>query len=160
MDFFFEKHTRNIRKRRIGKIMTKRALKTVDKDLDIPSLLGLFEKYKVNDFPVLENDMIIGDVSVTDILPFAINPEDISEHEVIGVLGTELHDIFGRRVEDIMKFHEEIVSPDALVADVALLMWRDELRCLAVVEDDKLVGVVSQTDIVDMLFRELKKVKK
>lgn len=160
MRFYFEPHTRKLRAMTVKHVMPKREIMTVHKDLTIPELLRLFEKYKVFDFPVIDDDgELMGDVSVKDILPFAIDPEDISEHEVVGVLGTELHDIFGSSVEDIMKFHEEAVSPHTKLEDVALTMWKDDIRCVAVIENEKLIGVISQQDIIDMLFKRLKDVK-
>lgn len=158
MRFYFEKHTRKLRAVPVDKVMTERTLITVHKDTSIPELLKLFNSHRVSDFPVVNDEReLIGDVDIKDILPFAIDPEDISEHEVVGVLGTELHDIFGNRVEDIMKFHEEVVEPDTQLKDVALLMWKDEIRCVAVIKERKVVGVVSQRDIIDLLSAELTK---
>ncbi|RMF06079.1 CBS domain-containing protein [Candidatus Woesearchaeota archaeon] len=160
MRFYFERHTRKIRSMKVSRLMTNRTLITVKKSDSIPRLLSLFEKHKVSDFPVVDDEgNLVGDVDLRDILPFALDPEDVSEHEIVGVLGTELHDIFGNKVEDIMKFHEETVSPDDKLKDVALLMWKGDIRCVAVVKNNKVVGVISQRDIIDLLFKVLKETK-
>ena len=165
MRFYFERYTEGLRSTQVKKVMPKRTLITIHKDLSIPKLLSLFEKHNVSDFPVVDDENeLMGDVHIKDILPFAIDPENLSEHEVVGVLGTELHDIFGSTVEDIMKFHEESVSPETLVSDVALLMWKDEIRCVTILDHakngkEKLVGIISEKDIVNLLFNKLKDVK-
>jgi len=158
MYFIFHKNTKDIREQPVSKIMTKRTLKTVHKDTSIPQLLKMLGKHKVTDFPVIDKKKnLIGDVDVRDLLPFAINPDRISEHEVIGVLGTNVNNIFGDTVEDIMNRHEESIAPDCPIEDAAFIMWKKNIHCLPVMKNKKLVGVISEDDIADMLIRRLKK---
>jgi CBS domain-containing protein len=158
MIFKFHEHTKDFRQMPISRIMDKRELVTVHKDMDIPTLLRLFSKHRVTDFPVVDKKgKLIGDVDMRDILPFAINPKHLSEHEIIGTLGTSIHEIFGDSVEDIMNRHEETLSPDARIEDAVLIMWKLNIHCIPIVDKGKLVGIISEDDIVRLLIRRLRK---
>ena len=158
MLFQFHEDTKDIREMPISKILNKRPPITVHKDMSIPNLLKLFHKYKVTDFPVVDGrGKLIGDVDIRNLMPFAINPKHLSEHEIIGTLGTSFHEIFGDAVEDIMNRHEETLSPDDKIEDAVLIMWKLNIHCIPVIENHKLVGVISEDDIVSLLLKRLKR---
>jgi len=118
--------------------MKNRTLQTVHRKDTIPKLLQMFKKHKVNNFPVVDNKgKLIGDVDLRNILPFAINPDHMSEHDIIGAVGTQIHEIFGDAVEDIMNLHQEMIKPDELIEDAAFIMWKFNIHCIPVVKDNK-----------------------
>ena len=51
------------------------------------------------------------------------------------------------RVADVMSRDLPTVSPEALLRDAILTMRRKRIRHLVVVEDDKVVGVLSERDV-------------
>ncbi len=63
----------------------------------------------------------------------------------------------GYKVLDAMTQSPIIISPDASVKDCAELMKKEKVSGLPVVEDDKLVGIITEHDIVRKVVAEGKK---
>jgi CBS domain-containing protein len=52
------------------------------------------------------------------------------------------------KVKEIMTNHVITISRDASVKEAARLMMEKKIGCLPVVENEKLVGLVTETDIL------------
>ncbi|HNT30671.1 MAG TPA: CBS domain-containing protein [bacterium] len=63
----------------------------------------------------------------------------------------ELRRIVGATADDVMSHPAIVIAPDATVDDLASLMWERKVNPVPVVEDGKLVGIVSRADIVRLL---------
>lgn len=153
-------HTKDIRETPVAEIMTKRVF-TVHKDTSIIELLKLFEQHEVPDFPVVDDKgYLIGDVHERDLMKLAIKPRYLDEHRIVGIFGTRLNEsFFAKTVEDLMKKHEVTVSPDTPTEEAVLEMWKEGLRSIPVVEQGKLVGVLSEKDIIDKVVVKLKSIE-
>ncbi len=153
-------HTSDIREAPVKDIMTKRVF-TVHKDTSIQDLLMLFEKHDVSDFPVVDDEgKFLGDVHERDLLMLAVEPRYLDEHRLIGIFGTRLNEsFFAESVKDLMKEHDVTVKPDTPTEEAVLEMWKAGLRCIPVVDDGKLVGIISEADVIDKVVTRLKHVK-
>ena len=60
-------------------------------------------------------------------------------------------------VSDIMKHAPLAVSPDTLTVDAIRLMRKHQIGSLPVVDGDKLVGIITETDLLDVSARLLEK---
>lgn len=60
-------------------------------------------------------------------------------------------------VRDIMRHDLLTVSPDTLTIDAIRLMRRHQIGCLPVVDGDKLVGIITESDLLDVSARLLEK---
>jgi CBS domain-containing protein len=60
-------------------------------------------------------------------------------------------------VRDIMKHDLLTVSPDTLTLDAIRLMRQHQIGCLPVVDGDKLVGIITESDLLDVSARLLEK---
>lgn len=60
-------------------------------------------------------------------------------------------------VRDIMKHDLLTVSPDTLTIDAIRLMRQHQIGCLPVVDGDKLVGIITESDLLDVSARLLEK---
>lgn len=69
--------------------------------------------------------------------------------------GEELRRALGTTAKDIMTQKVITVDPEAEVEDVATLMVEKRVNPIPVVEDGRLVGIVSRTDLIKLLVREL-----
>jgi len=70
----------------------------------------------------------------------------VSEYDLIGILfGSNLVEA---RASDYMTHCPDIVSPDMSLADLADLFLTSTRRRLPVVEEGKLIGIVSRRDLV------------
>lgn len=58
-------------------------------------------------------------------------------------------------VREIMTSHLFTIAPDAPIREAAKLMLEKRIGCVLVVEDDKLVGLLSETDCMEHLVRLL-----
>ena len=118
-------------------------LKMVSMDTTLADAVATLADAHVSGLPVVDGrGRLAGVVSTTDILDAireAASPEDRER-------------IFQQTaVNDIMTPRPQTIEPDADVLDAARRMLYLEIRRLFVELDGKLVGVISQTDIVGAL---------
>jgi CBS domain-containing protein len=84
--------------------------------------------------------------AVLSVMDFAIPLEPPSR------LREELDKIAGTKVEQIMSKEPIVVGPDALVSEVATKMVEQHLTIVPVVEDDKLLGMVTKQALLRAVF--------
>jgi CBS domain-containing membrane protein len=97
---------------------------------------------RIRHLPVIEDGRIVGIVSQRDLFRSAL----------ITALG------FGRKttdtliktikIKEIMTKKVVTISPEANIKDAARLMIDKKIGCLPVVEGDRLVGIVTETDML------------
>jgi len=104
-------------------------VKTVGAELRLADLVGRFASDDVSGFPVVAGDQVAGVVSSTDVFRSADKLESL-------------------RVEDIMCRDVVSVSPATTLHDAAATMSEKRIHRLMVLENEKLVGVLSALDIV------------
>jgi CBS domain-containing protein len=109
---------------------------TVDPDLALDRLVDeYFYTYKFRSFPVLEGGRLIGAISLKDVqgVPRAQWP--------------------ARRVRDAMHLvrEENLVCPGDDLSDVFRKMAEEDKGHLPVVEDGRLVGIVTRHDIMTLI---------
>lgn len=81
-------------------------------------------------------------------------PGIVSERDIVAALGEGADpDVVWAR--DVMSEDLIAVDPDARIFDVALRMSDENLRHLAVVEGDEVVGIVSIKDVVRVVTEDL-----
>lgn len=142
----------------VKEIMNTR-LKTAKADDMIKDVSTLMCLNKISGVPVVgDDDELIGVLSEKDILhcmfPEAhelfLNEErpnyEKMEQDFKGILTLKVGDLMTRVVSS--------VSPDMPVMKAASMMWLKKIRRIPVVEDGKLVGIVSIGDVHRALFQE------
>ena len=102
---------------------------------------------KVGRLPVLDDDELVGMITSKDLMRAFIDfrkkvPEKYQKSQIKEVL-----------IEDIMSTNLTVVSKDTCIADVAKIMMDTGYNGLPVVEDDKLIGIVTQTDILRLIAK-------
>jgi CBS domain-containing protein len=122
----------------VSEIMTRNVL-TVDKYDLIEELVKKFRKHDYHSFPVLDKERLVGVVTKTDLL---------------AVIEKKLGNIAATHVEDIMTPHPITVTPNTALSDAANSMRKNHVRNLPVVEDVKLIGLLSYSDLVKTIFKE------
>jgi acetoin utilization protein AcuB len=88
--------------------------------------------------PVLQDGRLVGILSDRDLRPVLLSP----------ALG-------GARVADLMSEDLTTVAPDAPVEDAASLLVVKKIGCLPVLADGRLVGLVTETDLLAVLVELL-----
>ncbi|MFH0859602.1 MAG: CBS domain-containing protein [Candidatus Altiarchaeota archaeon] len=116
----------------IRKIMREPSYLTMDSD--IHGAVEIMVTKKTSAIPVVDNDdsmKVIAIVTESDVLPEAVK---------IGV-----------EVKDAMQENPITSTLGMMVSDVSKVMVRNQIRRLPVIREDKLIGVVTQFDILRFL---------
>lgn len=132
----------------ISSIMTTNLI-TLDVKESLAKAEHLFKKYKIRHIPVIENDKIIGMISLNDILRISFADGAYREEENIS---SSIYEMF--TIRQLMIGNLETVSPDATIKEVAELLMKREFHSLPVVENDRLKGMVTTTDLIKYLLKQ------
>ena len=134
------------RKMIIERRMTKNPV-TISPDANVVEASELMKKEKVHRLPVLDKDKkLVGVISEKDILFASPSPaSSLSIHEMAYLLSK-------LTVRKLMTKDPVTITKDTTVEEAARLMVDQDLSCLPVVEGDKLVGIVSKSDMFKILL--------
>jgi len=132
----------------VSTIMTKNVVKLNLSD-DLTKAEALFKKHHIRHIPVVQNQKVVGILSLTDLLRISFADAVDDDDEVIDVT---VYNMF--TVEQVMVKKVEKVSPDTSIRDVAEILSKREFHALPVVEGDILVGIVTTTDLIKYLLRQ------
>jgi len=98
----------------------------------------------VRHLPVLDNGVLVGMLSDRDVRGIAS-----------ATLTGEVNDQLSAAVSDLMTSDPISVDPEADIGEVIDLMIENKVGALAVVAEDKLVGIVSYVDVLRYARAEL-----
>lgn len=112
----------------------------------IDRVFFLIHYEKVRHLPVVEKGKVIGIVSDRDMYK-ALGPKSNSNAIEPNSTNTELH-VIPKKVMNIMRRGVLTIDPDAMASDAAAIMAEHKVGALPVVQNDKLVGILSATDIL------------
>jgi len=119
---------------------------TVDPHDMVDRVFFLIHYEKVRHLPVVEKGKVVGIVSDRDMYK-ALGPKSNSNAIESNKTGTELH-VIPKKVQNIMRRGVISVEPDTLASEAAALMAEKRIGALPVIQNDKLVGILSATDIL------------
>ena len=127
-----------MKKRSIREIMTKNVV-CISPDQFLLDVKHIYEKKEFHHhIPVVENNKLVGMVSLVDFM-YHISGAGLSDnHEVYKTL----------KVKDIMSSNPYSVNTDATIKEVATVLKEGRFRAIPVLEDKKVVGIVSTADII------------
>ena len=130
----------------IERRMTKNPV-TINPEASVVEASELMKKEKVHRLPVLDRDKnLIGVISEKDILFATPSPaSSLSIHEMAYLLSK-------LTVRKLMTKNPVTISRTTTVEEAARLMVDQDLSCLPVVEEGKLVGIVSKSDMFKILL--------
>ncbi|KAA3648861.1 MAG: CBS domain-containing protein [Chloroflexi bacterium] len=114
---------------------------TISPKTHISEAYDLMQRYNVRRLPVVENEKVVGIISFGDVRE--AGPSDASsltKYEV-DFLVAKL------TVEEIMTQSPKTLSKDASLHDAAQLMLDNKIGGLPVLDGDKLVGMVTESDV-------------
>ena len=139
----------------VEELMTSKVYTVTPHDM-IDRVFFLIHYEKVRHLPVVEKGKVIGMVSDRDMYK-ALGPKSNSNAIEANKTGTELH-VVPKKVQNIMRRGVISVSSDTLASDAASLMADNKIGALPVIDGDKLVGILSATDIL-RVFSKLEHAK-
>jgi CBS domain-containing protein len=109
-------------------IMTRKVC-TISPEASAQEVAQLLDNHRISGAPVVDaNDKLIGIITEADIIS-KVNRD-------------------GLRVADIMSHELIVVNEETDVSEIAMLLTERKIKRVPVVQDGKLVGIVSRADIV------------
>jgi CBS domain-containing protein len=136
---------------------------TVSPDASIEDVVAALRKHELPGLPVVDADgQLVGIVTEADmVLPDDQGDLHIPHYvnlfggtvflESLGRFEERLRKAFAASAEDMMTRDPDTVSPDTSVREAALLIHESGHNRLPVVEDGRLVGVVTRLDVLGAL---------
>ena len=124
--------------------MTRRVYTVTPEDA-ITDALRLMKEKEIKHIPVVKDERLKGIVSDRDIKEFS--PSQATTLDVY-----ELHYLLAKtKVREVMKTKVITTTPDTPVEEAAMLMHDQDIGCLPVMEQGRLVGIISDRDIFEVL---------
>lgn len=121
----------------------------VDPDVTFPEATSLMRKRKIRRLPVVDHARLVGIVSEEDLLSNQPSPATtLSIHEMYSLLER-------LRVQQMMSRPVFTVEGDCPVEEAARIMVDHKIGSLPVMDGDKLVGIITETDIFKVLVEVL-----
>ncbi|MEM8998958.1 MAG: CBS domain-containing protein [Bacteroidota bacterium] len=132
----------------ITQIMTKRVI-TLSTEDDLTTAEEVFKKNNIRHIPITSGDKVLGMLSYTDLLRISFaDAFDEKEQSV----DTMVYHMF--TIKQVMAKDVICVSSKATVQEVAAFLTQKEFHALPVVEDNKLIGIVTTTDLINYLLAQ------
>ncbi|AXT49571.1 CBS domain-containing protein [Aquimarina sp. BL5] len=132
----------------VSRIMTSDVI-TLNSTNGLETAEMLFKEHKIRHIPVVKGDSIIGMLSYTDLLRIsfadAINDND-------GNVDTVVYEMF--TIEQVMAKNLVSVSSGTTIKEVAEILASREFHALPVIDNGKLAGIVTTTDLINYLLEQ------
>ncbi|OZV69224.1 CBS domain-containing protein [Winogradskyella aurantia] len=133
----------------VSSIMSKDII-ALHRDDDLETAELLFKRHKIRHIPVVDKDVIIGMLSYTDLLRISFaDAVDSYETDV----DTLVYNMF--TIEQVMAKNIVSVPSNTSIKKVAELLAKREFHALPVVDKGILVGIVTTTDLINYLLKQL-----
>ncbi len=116
---------------------------TVTPDNTVPEAVAIMTAHRVRHLPVLSEGRVVGVVSKGDLAAAGPSRATTFSAGEINYLLSKL------RVSKVMTRDPIVISSDALLEEAAVLMRDNKIEMLPVVDDGKLVGVITESSILD-----------
>ncbi|MCA0132434.1 CBS domain-containing protein [Winogradskyella alexanderae] len=133
----------------ISEIMTRNII-ALNRDDDLETAEMLFKRNKIRHIPVVQEEVIIGMLSYTDLLRISFAD---AVYETEDEVDTLVYNMF--TIEQVMVKNVVTVPSTATIKEVAKILAENEFHALPVVDDGRLVGIVTTTDLINYLLKQL-----
>ena len=125
----------------ISSIMTKEVV-TLSLEDTLYSAEKRMKTHHIRHMPVVENEKLIGLISLSDL-------QRVSFIDAYGKEGTEDTPIYNMLdIKDLMIKKPLTATPQTTILEVSKLLASKEFHSLPVVEENKLVGIITTTDLL------------
>ena len=109
----------------------------------------LMAKHRINQLPVLDNDVLVGIVTDRDVRDAYPTSMMIDRGEAIDRFADSV------TVEEVMSHDVFTVQPDTSLKKAVGLLRRHRIGSLPVVRNKNLVGIITRSDILDFVLSGL-----
>ena len=122
---------------------------TVEADDPIRMAVDLVDEKQLRRFPVMKGGALVGIVTDRDLRNATASSVVLTERKYHDFLLDTV------KIESIMSDHPRTISPDADLKEAARLILEIKVGGLPVVRDGKLVGIITETDLINTMLEQL-----
>ncbi len=133
----------------ITEIMTSNVI-TLNSNDSLDTAERLFKNHNIRHIPVVNEDIIIGMLSYTDLLRISFADAVYDDEETIDAI---VYNMF--TIKQVMAKKLVCVSSSSTIKEVAEILSKKEFHAIPVVDKNKLVGIVTTTDLINYLLEQL-----
>lgn len=133
----------------VSEIMTRNII-ALNRDDDLETAEMLFKRNKIRHIPVVAEEVIIGMLSYTDLLRISFADAVYETEEEVDTL---VYNMF--TIDQVMVKNVVTVPSTATIKEVAKILAENEFHALPVVDEGRLVGIVTTTDLINYLLKQL-----
>lgn len=139
-----------------GDVMTEDVI-VIEPDASVEEAAKILSEHNISGLPVVEDGKLMGIVSEKDLI---VKDKKLHFPDYINLLGgyiyLESHKKFEKefkkfiavKVKELMTEDVTTIAPETPVDEIASLMVEKDINRLPVVEDERLVGIVTRADLV------------
>lgn len=122
--------------------MSKR-LVVITPDSSLADAFALMKENNIRRLPVVDGENLVGIVAYSDLLK-------ASPSEATSLSIWEINYMLSKlKIKDIMKTNVITIEADEPIEKAALLMQKNDIGALPVLENGRLVGIITESDIFD-----------
>ena len=107
----------------------------------------LCERHRINQLPVLSGTTLVGIVTDRDLRDAFPSLGEQAMHPARAHRETQ-----SIRIEDVMTANVLTIAADARIGDAATIMRTERVGALPVLRDDRMVGILTRTDLLNALI--------
>ncbi|MEW6274181.1 MAG: CBS and ACT domain-containing protein [Bacillota bacterium] len=120
---------------------------TIPSNTPILEALDIMKKQKIRQLPVVDKGVLTGLVTRYDLL--TVSPSPATTLSVF-----EMNYLLSRMVvKEVMIKNPPTISPEANIEEAAVIMREHKIGSLLVVENNKLVGIITESDLFEALIK-------
>src|SRR5450756_1130822 len=117
----------------------------IPSDTPVFEALTILKRQKIRQLPVVDDGRLVGLVTERDLLTVSPSPATaLSIHEINYLLSK-------MTVREVMIKNPTLLSQDTTIEEAAVIMREHKFGSLLVVEDKKLIGIITESDLFDAI---------
>ena len=147
--------------KRVREVMSRDPI-TIDPEAPIATAIAVMRDKSVRHLPVVDGaGRLLGMISDRDLRDavfapaFAEHLSLVARRRLRGLSAT----LEGLRIKDVMTWDAVTTKPEAALAQAAAVMFEGRFGSLPVVENDELVGIITERDVLRALAETLPSVR-
>lgn len=122
-------------------------LVTVDPRTTLPEAYKLMKKFDIRRLPVIDFGRLVGILTLGDI-------REARPSQVTSLSIYELNYLLSQlKIERVMSANPITVSSEATIGQAAKLMYNHKIGCLPVMDNERLIGLITKSDIFRVIAR-------
>jgi CBS domain-containing protein len=122
---------------------------TLKKQDSLEKAEHLFKKHHIRHIPVVSDDVVVGMLSYTDLLRLSF--ADLTDN-IDSDADALVYNMF--TIKQVMKKNIITVSSSNSIKEVAEILATKEFHALPVVDNNKLIGIITTTDLIKYLLKQ------